>query len=159
MEFYSHIAEMMTDSAWGFEPGPHEHSLATSFEGEHGSFVAIVVVREEQQQIIFYAYAPELTAEPQRAAMMELVTRMNAGMMVGNFELDLDDGEVRFKVGVDAEALEEPRALVPAHLGTCLRTLDLYLPAIEAVQQGTMAPREALDMVEREDDEAAPAAE
>ncbi|MCC6622698.1 MAG: YbjN domain-containing protein [Deltaproteobacteria bacterium] len=153
MGLFTHIAEMLTNEEWGFEPGPSATSLATGFEGANGRFVAVVAVREEEQQLVFYAYAPDLTAPDQRIAMMELVTRMNLGMMIGNFELDLDDGEVRFKVGVDAEAIEDPRALVPAHLGTCLRTLDLYLPAIEAVQSGTASPSHALDLVEVDDED------
>lgn len=155
MSLYEQVSNLLATPDWGFGPGPTDNTLVTGFEGDSGAFIVAVAVREEQSQLVFYAYAPEATPGERLGAMMELVTRANYGMVVGNFELDLADGEVRFKVGVELDNLDDPTVVLPAHLGTCIRSLDMYLPAIAAVQEGRLTPVEALAAVEDagEDDE------
>jgi hypothetical protein len=33
----------------------------------------------------------------------EFLTRANSGMVIGNFELDFADGEIRYKTSIDVE--------------------------------------------------------
>lgn len=142
------ISGMLSDPEWGFGPGPSENTLVTMFGGDHGNFIVAVGVREPEQQLVFYAYSPKEAPEDRRPAMMELVTRANHGMIIGNFELDLRDGEVRFKVGLDLEGVTDPRPLIEPHLSVCIMTLDQYLPAIDAVIEGSASPAEALAAIE-----------
>lgn len=145
------ISDKLSDPEWGFGPGPSENTLVTMYEGDHGEFIVAVAVREAQQQLVCYAYSPREAPEGQRPAMMELLTRANHGMIIGNFELDLADGEVRFKVSVDVEGVADPLPLVEPHLSVCIMTLDQYLPAIDAVIDGSASAVEALEMVEGDD--------
>lgn len=142
------MQDFLFDPDWGFGPGPTDSTLVSHFEGDNGSFIVALSIREDAQQLAFYAYAPDTTPEDRLGAMMELVTRANHGMIVGNFELDLADGEVRFKVAVDVEGLEDPTLVVKNHLAAALTTLDQYFPAIVAVQTGEADPADALARVE-----------
>jgi hypothetical protein len=142
------MRDFLFDPNWGFAQGPTESSLVTHYEGQNGHFVAVLSVHEEQTQLVFYAFAPELTPAEHHTPMMELLTRANHGMLIGNFELDLDDGEVRYKVSVDVEGIADPTACVKNHLAACISTLDHYLPAIIAVQKGESNALDALTSVE-----------
>jgi hypothetical protein len=69
-------------------------------------------------------------------------------LIIGNFELDLDDGEVRYKVAVDLEGVSDIAPLVETHLAACVTTFDQYRPALDAVREGTTTVSEALQGVE-----------
>jgi hypothetical protein len=142
------MRDFLTAPEWGFGPGPTDSTFVTHYQGDNGDFVAVCSVREDEDQLVFYAFAPGNTAPEQLAPMMELVTRANHGMILGNFELDLSDGEVRYKVAVDVEVFEDPTIVVKTHLAACIMTLDQYLPAIDAVQSGQSSALEALQVVE-----------
>lgn len=142
------MQDFLFDPEWGFGPGPSDSTLVLHFEGDNGHFVVALSVREDAQQLAFYAYAPDTTPEEHLGPMMELVTRANYGLVIGNFELDLADGEVRFKVAVDVEGLEDPTLVVKNHLAAALTTMDQYFPAITAVQSGEAGAAAALARVE-----------
>ena len=44
--------------------------------------------------------------EEMRVPMAEFLTRANYGLRIGNFEMDFEDGEVRYKSSVDFEGIE-----------------------------------------------------
>jgi len=86
----------------------------------------------------------------------ELLTRANYGMLIGNFELDLDDGEIRYKTSIDMEGLvplsAEDRSvsklLWKSLVYANVLTSDQYLPAIKSVVEGHAEPAEALQRIE-----------
>ena len=55
-----------------------------------------VLVDDEDERLVFYSTMLDAVPKDRLVAVMELVTRANFGLPVGNFELDLDDGELCF---------------------------------------------------------------
>ena len=95
-----------------------------------------------------YALLPLKAPEAARARLSETVQRVNWGLPHGNFEFDVDDGELRFKTSafltgdvVVADALE---ALLFANTAT----VDRYLPAFTSVIVQGAAPRDAVASVD-----------
>ncbi len=68
-----------------------------------------------------------------RAALAEFVTRANFGLVVGNFEMDMDDGEVRYKTSIDVEGDRLSTALLHQLVRVNLEMMDKYLPGLYAV--------------------------
>jgi hypothetical protein len=69
-------------------------------------------------------------------------------MRVGNFELDYEDGEVRFKTSLDVENVELSHDLVSNHVYANVWTMDRYLPALFGVIYGNISPKDAVDQIE-----------
>ena len=80
--------------------------------------------------------------------MAEFITRANYGMIVGNFELDFSDGEVRYKTSVDVEGSEVTHALVKGLVYANVLTMDRYLKGIMAVAFGGVDAESAVASVE-----------
>ena len=124
------------------------------FSTETAHLLCLAHARETEQQVLFYSLCPMRTADAQRAAVMELVTRINYGLVLGNFELDLSDGEVRFKTSLDLENIvdTEVRDELIGHLvyGN-LAHMERYLPALLAVQSAARSPLDALGNIDDED--------
>jgi hypothetical protein len=128
---------------WSLSP-VDEQTQAAAVEGEHGSWLGVVQVFDRHRVVALYSVLPVEVAEDRHAAMAELVTRANHGLIAGAFELDLRDGEVRFRSTLDVSSLSDEQleaggvvaALVGDLLADNLATADRYLPAIKAVAAG-----------------------
>ena len=85
---------------------------------------------------------------PERAlAAAELLTRINYDLVIGNFEMDLGDGEIRYKTGLDVTGADLSLPLVQNAVYLNVLMMDTYLPAIMAVAYGDVSPLEALSRI------------
>ena len=80
--------------------------------------------------------------------MAEFLTRANYGLIIGNFEMDLTDGEVRYKTGIDVEGDRLSAALVKNLVYANVLTMDQYLPGIMRLIYADVSPAEAIVQVE-----------
>ena len=74
----------------------------------------------------------------------ELLTRVNHGMILGNFEMDYADGEVRYKTSAYLEEITPSKDLFHTLVYTNLLVMDKYLPAIMSVIYAGMTPEQAI---------------
>lgn len=123
--------------------------LVTGYAGEHGPLDVVARVRPESSQILVYSRPSFHVAEEHRSNMAELLTRANYGLLIGNFEMDMDDGELRYKTSMvvadnDLQDVVIGRQLVEPNV----TTMDRYLPAMLAMLYGGYSPIDALARVE-----------
>jgi len=83
-----------------------------------------------------------------RPAAAEFVARANYGMVIGNFEFDMRDGEVRYHVGhliVDGHLEEDT---IGHLISTALYTADRYFPSFMQLLFGGLTPGDAVFLAE-----------
>jgi hypothetical protein len=107
-------------------------------------------VAEEISQVMFYSVLLESAPAERRDEAMRFVTLANYGMQVGNFELDLGDGEIRFKTSIDLEDTEPSDALFRNLVELNLAMMGRYQPGLLAVVRGALTAREAIASVEND---------
>jgi len=84
-----------------------------------------------------------------RGQTSEAVQRANWGLPHGNFEFDVDDGELRFKTSAFVTAAAADIDTLETLLLANTATVDRYLPAFTAViVQGANA-RDAIERVDQ----------
>jgi hypothetical protein len=136
-------------SDWDHEVVQEGSVLRFAMNGDNGSWMCIALTEEELKQCVVMSYVAGEVEERYRPAMAEYITRANYGMRIGNFEMDMEDGDLRFRTSIDVadENLtpEVFRQLV-IHNAT---QFDRYLPGIEAVLRGEQ-PKQAVAAVEDE---------
>ena len=81
-------------------------------------------------------------------AAVEFITRANEGLRIGNFEMDLGDGEVRYKSGLDFEGATLTPELIRNVMYVAVQTLDYYLPGLMSVIYGGKPAEEAIAEIE-----------
>ena len=84
--------------------------------------------------------------EQSRASVMEYLTRINFTLSYGSFDMDLDDGEIRFRLYlscIDRDSLSD--TLIGTHLEAPQFVFEYYCDELRAVMSGTISPKEALD--------------
>jgi len=142
------IISFFTEDEWPFFQVEGEPALRTGFEGDSGQWVCYAQAREEQGQVSFYSVCPVSVPEERRLPMAEFLTRANYGLIIGNFELDLSDGEIRYKTSIDVEEDRLSVALIRSLVYANVLTMDRYLPGIVSIICGEMSPARAIVQVE-----------
>ncbi|MEM9213241.1 MAG: YbjN domain-containing protein [Cyanobacteria bacterium P01_F01_bin.150] len=149
---YTQINQRLTkffqDDDWSFTHLAGENALHLAFIGENGRWHCIAQAREDKQTIAFYSICPIATPENRRGAIAEFITRANYGMVIGNFEMDFSDGEIRYKTSIDVEGSVLNSALIRQLVYTNVLTMDQYLPGILAVIEEGVEPGVAVERVE-----------
>lgn len=138
----------------GLERDDEEDMLSFRLEDEEGHEWGCLAVAEEQaEQVMFYSVMLETVNPEHRNEVMRFVTMANYGMQVGNFELDLEDGEVRFKTSIDVEGVEIAEGLLRNLVELNLMMMGLYFDGMLAVMRGSMTAEQAIAEIEDEEDE------
>jgi hypothetical protein len=110
-----------------------------------GCFLEIYI---DQQQFVSYLLFEPVVPEVHRAAVQEFVTRANHGMKIGNFEMDLDSGAVRYKSSVGFAGAELTEVLVVNAVMMALGSVRPYSAAFLGVVDGSQEPRAAIAAAE-----------
>ncbi len=134
-----------------WNPTPMESdplALVMGFVGEAARWQCYCKVREEQHQILFYSIAPTPVPEDKRSVVAEFITRANYGLIIGNLEMDFDDGEVRYKSAVDVEGAPFSSSSVRNIVYANVLTMDRYLPGLLAIVHGDVSAADAIAKVE-----------
>ena len=135
-------------SGWDVEQHPDEPLLRTVAEAPAGVWTCYVKAREDEEQLVFYSVAPRKAPDATRAAVGEFLHRVNYGTIVGNFELDCDDGEIRFKTSLDVEGEELTDVALEKLTTFNVRSMGRYLPLVDQVIDGAVSPLEAIARVD-----------
>lgn len=92
---------------------------------------------------VYYSLCPVRVPPGRRADVASLLCHVNFGLVVGAWEMDMDDGEVRFRTSIDVgnEALdEEAVGRIVVHNHDVMLT---WLPPLLAVIRGSQSPQAA----------------
>jgi hypothetical protein len=81
-------------------------------------------------------------------AVVEFLTRANYGGVVGNFEMDLERGEVRYRTSLGVGNATLSPDLIRPLIHINLIMMDNYLPGLLAVAFGNASPELAIQQVE-----------
>jgi len=152
-ELFDSIRKFFTDDEWYFMQLDEQTVLQMGFQGTNGKWTCYAQVNEEQRLFFFYSVCPINVPEERRPQVAEYITRANYGLKIGNFELDFEDGEVRYKTSVDVENDDLTQALVSNHVYANTWTMDRYLPGLLAVVYGDVQPKDAIEQVEKGEEE------
>lgn len=100
------------------------------------AFPCAVVVVEELGQLVVYSVHPELVGDEHRGAVGELINRLNSVLTVGNLEIDLDEGQVRFRTGLAVGSASATTEMVERVLLDNVASALAYFPAVDVVVAG-----------------------
>lgn len=142
------VIQYFEEDDWNFMEVSDGEVLKMGVSGKNGEYNCFAIVNEERETFRFLSSLPVKVPFDKRLAVAELITRANLGLTIGNFELDFDDGEVRYKTGIDVEGDRLSPALVRNLVNTNVLVMDHYCPAIMKVVYGGSSPLEAIDDIE-----------
>jgi hypothetical protein len=118
------------------------------FKGRAGLLLCYGEVDEEKCWLTFYSYMPVNAPPEKMTAVAEFTSRANRGMRVGNFELDFDDGEIRYKTSIDVEGGDLTSKMIDNLLRANLHTIDRYFAGLMELLYGDKSAAEIIKRIE-----------
>jgi len=135
---------------WTFFQG--EQAILTHVTGKNGAYRIILDAREERNPneriLLVYVTAPVKVPIEKRLVVAEYTARANWGVIVGNFEMDFRDGEVRYKgchEYADGELTDE---MMEHLIHKCAASMDTYFPGLMRIIYGDVDAVTAIRPVE-----------
>jgi hypothetical protein len=141
------LVELYRDAGgWPVQIAEEDPILSIKYKLGDDEWVFVATVDDDDNIITIFSRVPENCPPARRAAMCEFLVRANYGMTHGAFDMDIEDGEIRYRVGTDLQDM----VLTPKHLQSItnynLATMATFLPAIRAVIAGT-TPAAAMEAI------------
>lgn len=136
------------------EDGWHPHQLEgkyayrTLLTGDYGELRCEARVRIEHEQLAFYIFLGMNVPAERRLAVAEFLTLANYGLPLGNFEMDMDDGEVRMKNSLSFAGELLTDSMIRNILYPATSVATKYFPGILKVAFGTANPSDIIQEIE-----------
>ncbi len=143
-QLFEAVVDYLTEDDWKFSVVKDDTALVLNFRGRSGSWQCFANVDEERGWFSFYSILPSNVPEEKRETIAEFITRANYGLVIGNFEMDYTDGEVRYKTSVDVEGGELTPKMIENVMQANLMSMDRYFPGVMGVLYGDRDPEEAI---------------
>ncbi len=145
---YERLIQHLDEREVRYTADSDTRSIYAEFRGEVGTYRIIAVVDADAELFQVFGCAPVRVPDGARPAIAETLTRANYGLKVGAFELDWNDGELRFhasQILSDGNLNDE---VIGRLMGTTFAMLDMYLPAVMSVIYGNELPLDAIRCAE-----------
>jgi hypothetical protein len=131
-------------------------AVSMTVRGDNGYWGCVAQALEEERLFLFYSAFPFDVPRGHSAPMAEYVARANLGVFLGNFELDIDGGHLRYKTSLSVRYIPDEtllqddllQRLIQQAVYTNVGMMDRHLPGIQTVLENGVPPLEALTRVE-----------
>lgn len=148
------IAEVYTQEKLNFATDEEENRIRFSMDTEISPDVRFIARVVNDRTALFTTVLPMNVLEKHRVAVNEYLTRVNYCLLLGNFQMDFDDGEVSYKtVGIfnEDDGLTPEQVTRLTYVG--FNMFDKYMPGVFAIIYGGKDPKQAYDDIENAEKE------
>ncbi len=142
------VKSALVDLQWKFGEDAERLTLTMGYGARHGVYYCVLQVHPQYPLVAFYAHVQCRVPDEKRPALTEYLTRANYGLWLGNFELDLRDGEIRYTTSLHLADGELTAKMLAALLRINGDTLDRYLPGIMSMLWNDLSAEDALGLTE-----------
>lgn len=91
------IEQFLQQDDWKFDPVDEDGMIRFSVSLKCKFRKCRVTIQVRKNSYLVICTLPITADDETRTAAMEFITRANYGLILGNFEMDVNDGEVRYK--------------------------------------------------------------
>ena len=118
------VKSFLASQKWAFTQVKNKDIFLFGITGETGSFQCTVQVDEEDKKILFVSICGSNTPAEKKTTMLELLNGFNYELFFGNFEMGLEDGEVRFRTSISYKHFELNEDAVGEIIMSNIQTMD-----------------------------------
>lgn len=105
-------------------------TLRIFVKGKNAEWACMIRCFEPSARLLVYSLYPRQVEDGVRSRISELLCRVNYGLILGNFEMDWDDGELRYKTSMDIESIALNRTVLRNLVYGNFHSFDMYFNAI-----------------------------
>lgn len=108
-------------------------------------FVELDLNREE---IIFYIAIPIRVSIEHRSEIAEYIIRANQGLRIGNFEMDYDEGKLKYKTSLYFKGEILTLGFIRNTFFPAIKTVEQYSPGLALIIRQNQTAKQAIQQIE-----------
>lgn len=141
---YEKLIQHLDSQNVGYWARSEDKAIFADFRGEVGVYRIYAHVDADDNLFQVFGWSPLRVPKGSRPAIAETLARVNCGLKVGKFEMNYDEGDLRFQAAqiLHDDNLEDET--IHRMIGTTMAMLDTYLPAVLSVVYGNELPGDAV---------------
>ena len=150
---FERVASYLDANDWRYSSDAERHYYSMSCRIKEATVRVVIDVfeTEEWRRIMTFSIYPIFVPENRRSTVLEAMNRINHSLVYGNFEMDMADGEIRFRTTVESDnVLQE--SMIERVLNGNLSLSDRHFGALMAVVFGSVEPEDAKELESRPED-------
>lgn len=119
-------------------------------KGKIKSINYVVDISEDDYRVVaFSPLSVDYDDKKMMTTMAEFICRANYGLKGGDFEFDMQDGEICFRYFVDCKSITPSKEMVMNSIFCPATTFDHYSPGIVAIIMGDATAKDAIAKCEK----------
>lgn len=126
--------------------------FSTIHTGDNGNYRCYAEAWDEDKTLIFYSYISIKIPSKKTQVMSEFINRANYGLVLGNFEIDFSDGEIRYKTSVRMADANLTYKMIGKLIWSNLNTVDQYAAGIMSIIYSDVSAEDAIHHIENLED-------
>jgi hypothetical protein len=132
-----------------FHADPETKSLQLFITGDCAVYNCRLQLTHDNDLIQVRVHYPVSARDPKiRPLVAEALARANHGMSIGNFDIDMDSGEISYHLGQVIGGLGLNDEIIGGVFSTAISTADRYFPAVMRVMFAGHTPADAVYLSE-----------
>ena len=147
------IIDFFNKQEWHYTLIEAKRIVVLRMSGKNGAFQCIVDIQEDEQKFIFFSFCPANVPGIKKVEMSELLTRLNFGRFYGNFEMDYNEGVIRYKTTLYYDTLQITPKIIEHLIMSNIIAMDTALNGIIQLIEGDITPLQAFHLIEKAESE------
>ena len=140
---------VLAQMGWDTEPDEQQYSFFIDFGPPYVPISdAIAAVTADAEAFLFYVNFGVLAPLDRRNEVAQFLVRANWALSIGNFEMDYNDGHLRFKSSVNIRDVELTETLIRNAVLCAMHAVEAYANALVSVARGSINAEQAIESVE-----------
>ncbi len=142
------MCEMLDDDGWKYEKDPADLSVSCTAQGEDLPIDVNFKIIPELQLVTLVSQMPFKVPENRRTELAVAISRANYGMVDGNFDFDLKNGVILFRLTSSFMGSLLSKELLSYMLYVSCGTVDKYNDKFFILCKNSMTVGEVVDFIE-----------
>lgn len=145
------VKDFLKSQNWQFSQIDGKNVILFGINGKNGNFqcIADLIDDEIEKRFVFFSVCGVNAPLEKKNAMLELINALNSKLLFGNFEMDLEEGEIRFKTSISYKNFKLNHEILEEIIMTNIVIMDRSLPAIMGLMFGDISIEKAIELSEK----------
>lgn len=136
MSLLKQWSECMKIKNWIHTVDTEKSIIFFTASNEVASLRFTFLIKETDNRVILLLSYERHCPDKYRQIMADFVNRVNYAIPIGFFAIDISDGEVRYRHGIDVEGIEINEVFVDNFIRSCITFCRKYYNPIQAIMNG-----------------------
>ena len=119
-------------------------------ELENSNIDCYIDLRIIENQVLIYTISPTKIPTNQRLRVAEYISRVNYDLLIGNFEINFEDGKIRYKASYFYDNnFPNSEEVLLKNMSAAFQTIDKYILGIMSIIFANVSPETAVNDIEK----------